>query len=371
MDNAISYTKELVRRASPSYQSNAEVSDYVQETLKRNGFHTERVEYRDAHGVLKVNVLGKKGPGSGGISFFGHTDTVPAEGWKFDDPFKPFEKDGKLYGRGACDMKGPVACALAAAEGFEASDLAKPIYIVCTADEEVGYAGATVVADKSELFQEVLQSAGIICEPTRLKVVYAHKGTVAITATATGRAAHSSTSEGINANLKTIPFLWEMKKIHDELQDEANWNREFDPPTAGWNIGINDNNGVLNITSPKSVATVYYRPMPGQDVDAVLERVRRCAQENDLELDLLYTGKPLYTDPNSELVRAVLDVAGDSAAHTVSYGTDGMVIGQHMPVVVIGPGDIAQAHTADEWIEIDQLEKGVELNRKLIQRFCC
>jgi acetylornithine deacetylase/succinyl-diaminopimelate desuccinylase-like protein len=164
MDNAISYTKELVRRASPSYQSNAEVSDYVQETLKRNGFHTERVEYRDAHGVLKVNVLGKKGPGSGGISFFGHTDTVPAEGWKFDDPFKPFEKDGKLYGRGACDMKGPVACALAAAEGFEASDLAKPIYIVCTADEEVGYAGATVVADKSELFQEVLQSAGIICE---------------------------------------------------------------------------------------------------------------------------------------------------------------------------------------------------------------
>jgi acetylornithine deacetylase len=111
--------------------------------------------------------------------------------------------------------------------------------------------------------------------------------------------------------------------------------------------------------------------MPGQDVDAVLERVRRCAQENDLELDLLYTGKPLYTDPNSELVRAVLDVAGDSAAHTVSYGTDGMVIGQHMPVVVIGPGDIAQAHTADEWIEIDQLEKGVELNRKLIQRFCC
>jgi len=367
----LEYTKELIRRRSPSYMSNKDVSDYVEQKLREQEFEIERVEYQDAAGIQKVNIIGKKGSGNGGISFFGHTDTVPAEGWKLDDPFEPLEQDGKLYGRGACDMKGPVACAIAASESFNHSDLKNPIYVVCTADEEVGYGGAQQVADRSEIFKEIPQSAGIICEPTQLQVVYAHKGTVAITATATGRAAHSSTNEGINANLKTIPFLAAMTDIYHELQQKEQCNDEFDPPTAGWNIGINDHNGILNITSPQSIATVYYRPMPGQEVEVLLDRVRKCAKENDLELELKYTGKPLYTNPDHPLVETVKQVSNQITAHTVSYGTDGMVFGQHMPVVVIGPGNIAQAHTADEWIELEQLNLGTSLYQKLITNYCC
>ena len=370
--NVVEYTKELVSHPSVSVQSNAAISDHIQQTLEDRGWQTERVDYHDAEGVLKVNVLGKKGPGEGGVAFFGHTDTVPAENWAFDSPFQPFEKDGRLYGRGACDMKGPVACALAAAERFDAASLRRPIYLICTADEEVHYIGAKVVAERSRMFQEEITKAhGIICEPTRLEVVYAHKGTVGIRAVAHGRAAHSATDAGLNANLKIIPFLWEMKKIHDELQSDPAWrNEEFDPPTPGWNIGVNDHNPVLNITAPESTATIYFRPMPGQDNQRVLDRVRRAAGENDLDLEIRQTGEPPYTPPDSPIVREVLEATGRITPRTVSYGTDAVVFGRHMPLVVFGPGDIAQAHTIDEWIELEQLEQGVELNCRLIERFC-
>lgn len=370
--NALAYAQELIRRASPSRTSNAEVSQYARSVLEQLGFEIEWIEYRDADGVLKVNVLGKKGTGPGGATFFGHTDTVPADDWALDDPFEPVVQDGKLFGRGACDMKGPVACVLEAAGRFTLADLARPLYVVCTADEEVGYTGARVVAERSRLYGEIRKSQGIVAEPTGLHVVYAHKGTVAIRAVAHGRAAHSSTREGFNANLKMIPFLAELKRIHDELQsDPRHRNDEFDPPTAGWNIGINDGNGVLNVTSARSEATVYYRPMPRQDIEPVLQRVRRAADREGLELDIRRTGEPLYTPPDSPLVRTVLEVAGRSKPRTVPYGTDAMVFGQHVPVVVFGPGDVAQAHTIDEWIALEQLQQAVELNSRLIEKFCC
>ena len=111
--------------------------------------------------------------------------------------------------------------------------------------------------------------------------------------------------------------------------------------------------------------------MPGQEVEVLLDRVRKCAKENDLELELKYTGKPLYTNPDHPLVETVKQVSNQITAHTVSYGTDGMVFGQHMPVDVIGPGNIAQAHTADEWIELEQLNLGTSLYQKLITNYCC
>src|SRR3990172_4346531 len=138
---ALDYTRELVSRRSPSRLSNAEVSDYVERTLRSLDFETERIDYHDENGVLKVNVAGRKGKGTGGITFFGHTDTVPADVWADGDPFVPEVRDGRLYGRGSCDMKGPVACMLAAAGSFRLSQLARPVSIVCTADEEIGYGG--------------------------------------------------------------------------------------------------------------------------------------------------------------------------------------------------------------------------------------
>jgi len=271
-------------------------------------------------------------------------------------------------------MKGSVACMLAAASQFSTSDLKKPVYITCTADEEIGYGGAAAVARESELFQEMSEADanGIIGEPTQLEVVYAHKGVCGFTATSRGRAAHSSTREGLNANLAMIPFLVEMKAIHDETESSPEWqNHEFEPPTVSWNILISDHTRAVNITAPQSICQVYFRHMPGQDPDALLERVRQAADRNGLELDVRIKASPLRVDPDSDFVQEVVKLAGRDRARSVSYGTDGAMLGALKKLIVFGPGDIAQAHTHDEWISLEQLEQGTEQYSRLIQHWCC
>ncbi|MEX0701201.1 MAG: M20 family metallopeptidase [Planctomycetales bacterium] len=373
--NALDYARELVAFDSTSRHSNLPVSDYVEDALKRIGFETERLEFDDPDGVRKASIVAKKGSGTGGLAYFGHTDVVPADPWFTDEhgPFDPTVKEGRLYGRGSCDMKGSIACMLAAAERVSPLELKQPIYLTCTADEEVGYRGASDVAARSRLFQEMVAggSRGIIGEPTLLEVVHAHKSTCSLRAISRGRAAHSSTGEGINANLAMIPFLVAMKRIHDELLEDPAWrNEEFQPPTVSWNIGVNDHTHAINITPPQSVCTVYCRAMPGQDVDVLVERARRAAEECGLEFEVRAKGGPLYTDPNSPFVREVLEVAGRARPRTVSYGTDGTKLTALEKLVVFGPGGIAQAHTHDEWIALEQLDAGTALYGKLIDRWC-
>jgi acetylornithine deacetylase len=320
--------------------------------------------------------LGKKGEGRGGVAFFGHTDVVPADNWFSDEfgPFTPTVQGGRLYGRGSCDMKGSVASMLAAAARFSASELKNPIYIATTADEEIGYGGAKDVAGRSKLFREMVDghSRGIIGEPTRLEVVHAHKGTYGFHAISRGRAAHSSTREGKNANLAMIPFLMEMKAIHDETESDPKWqNPEFDPPTLSWNIGINDHTKAINITAPQSICTVYFRAMPGMNVGSLMERARAKAEELGLEFHPTIESPPLYVDPNSKFIKEVLQLAGRESATTVSYGTDGGMFLAMKNLVVFGPGDIAQAHTNDEWISLEQLERGTDMYARVIRRWCC
>ena len=373
--NAIEYTQELVRFPTVSTVSNASVSDYLEGVLKRLGFATERIEYTDSAGVDKVNIIGKKGRGSGGMAYFAHTDVVPADHWFSGEhgPFEPTVLGDRLYGRGSCDMKGSIGSMLAAAEQAAGPDLREPLYLVLTADEEIGYGGAEQVARRSMFFQEMVQakSSGIIGEPTMLHIVHAHKGTYGFRATSHGKAAHSSTNEGINANLAMIPFLSEMKRIHDETQEDSAWQHPaFDPSGISWNIGINDHTRAVNMTAAESICTVYFRPAPGHDADVLIERSRRAATQCGLDFELLRAGKPLYIDPESDYVREVLALSGNDVAQTACYGTDGTMFTDMKKLLVMGPGDVAQAHTHDEWILLDQLEKGSELFAKFIRHWC-
>ena len=374
--DALEYTRELIRFESTSSLSNVEVTNYCEAKLKDLGFATERIEYDDARGVRKANVVGKKGPGTGGVAYFCHTDVVPADTWTIEEhgPFDPVVVGDKLYGRGSCDMKGSLAGALAAAERFSASELKQPFYLTCTSDEEVGYIGAKHGAEQSKLYREIVDgdARGIIGEPTMLEVVYAHKGTTGFSAISRGRAAHSSTDKGLNANLAMIPFLSEMKAIHDETLEDPAWRDErFHPPTICWNIGINDHTAAVNITPPKSICTVYFRVMPGMDAEILVDRAREIAHRHGLEFQVHGNGAPLFVDPHSDFVTEFLEIAGKSEAKTVTYGTDGAMFGDLKRKVVYGPGDIAQAHTDDEWITLEQLEHGTEMFEKLIRRWCC
>ncbi len=373
--NALQHTQELIRFPTVSNRSNSSICDYLEGVLRRIRFDTERIEYTDSAGVDKVNIVGKKGSGIGGMAYFAHTDVVPADAWFSSEhgPFEPTVRSGKLYGRGSCDMKGSIGSMLAAAEETAVADLRAPLFITLTADEEVGYGGAKQVARRSEYFREMVhgESNGIVGEPTMLDVVHAHKGTYGFRATSRGRAAHSSTSEGLNANLAMIPFLGEMKRIYDETLGDPAWqDPSFDPPGISWNIGINDHTKAVNMTAAQSVCTVYFRPAPGQAVDVLIERCKLAAEHGGLEFELLEAGRPLFVDPESDFVREVLGLAGSGGARTVCFGTDGTALSELKKLVVLGPGDIAQAHTQDEWIHLDQLEKGSLLYAKLIRHWC-
>lgn len=375
MIQPVDLVSELIRFESTSSLSNAEISGYLVDLLPRLDFEVEQVEYESPPGVRKVNVIAKKGKGTGGVAYFGHSDVVPADNWKFAEhgPYQPTIRDGMLYGRGSCDMKGSVAAFMAAAQSFTSASLKQPIYIAITADEEVGFLGAEQVQKRSVLFREMVagQSRGIIGEPTELNVVYAHKGAYGFRAIARGRAAHSSTNRGINANLAMIPFLVEMKQIHDETLVDPQWlNQEFNPPGISWNIGINDFTRAVNITPPQSVCTVYFRPMPGMDPEILLDRARSLAESHGLEFMVTGRGPAVYVDPHSDFVQSMLKLADKPQAQTVPYGTDGVFFGELKNLVILGPGSIDQAHTADEFIELDQLQKGTDLFRKIIAANC-
>ncbi len=374
---AIEYLQELIPFPSVSTESNSDVTDCVEGSLRRLGFEIERLEYPDDQGVKKSCILGRKGPETGcGLAYFSHTDVVPVNSWSFPKagPWTPLISDGRIYGRGSCDMKGSLACMLAAAESMQTAKLQSPLYIIATADEEVGMPGAKKVVEKSLLYRDIVasQTRSIIGEPTQLEIVYAHKGGRAIKATSIGRAAHSSTGLGINANMALIPFLHEIGQIHQEMETSAAWRDDrFSPPTPTLNLVIKDTNTGVNITSAQSECVVYFRPMPGQDADGMVQHMQQLAKQHGLKFEVLFSGSPLFTDPSTPFIGELLDLTSQTTARTVAYGTDGAIFTELKNIAVFGPGDIAQAHTDDEWISLEQLDRGTDLYRQCIQRWCC
>ncbi len=373
--SSLDFAKRLIGFETVSCGSNKAITDEISQWLTDLDFAIERIDYEDVKGVAKSCVLAKKGTGVGGTAYFGHTDVVPVDDWQFapSGPFEPTVVKERLYGRGSCDMKGSIACALAAASHHSQASFAEPLYIACTADEEIGYEGARQVAERSEFYREMVEhdTLTLIGEPTELRVVHAHKGTYGFRAVSHGESAHSSTAEGLNANLAMIPFLVEMKAIHDQTESLEEWkNHEFSPPTMGWNIGVNDHTFAINIKPPQSVCTVYYRPMPGVDGRPLLDRARRAAEKCGIEFIVERCAEAVYVDSNSEHIQQLAELAGTGSAATVSYGTDGAMLRDLKRIAVIGPGSIEQAHTCDEWIDLRQLELGADFYRRVIERWC-
>jgi acetylornithine deacetylase len=367
--DVLDLTRELVAIDSVSRNSNARAADWLEALLRDCGFATERLEYTDAAGVRKANVVGRKGAGTGGLAFLSHLDTVPGTGWT-TDPWAPRIAGDRLIGLGACDMKGPLVATVVAADACDAARLARPIVVVGSADEEVGYAGARQVVAASALLREARPAHGVVAEPTRLVPVYAHKGGASVRVTAHGRAAHTSKDTGVSANFLIAPFLAEMAELAARLKRDTSYHHPgFDPPTPGFNLTITDHDTAGNVTAAKATATLGLRPAPGDRSADIVAEIEERARRHGFEVERRI-GRPFQASPEAAIVRAALAVTGQERSRVVPYGTEAAVYQELMQLVILGPGDIAQAHTDGEWIELAQLRDAVAVYTRLIARLC-
>ncbi|MEZ4870536.1 MAG: M20/M25/M40 family metallo-hydrolase [Caldilineaceae bacterium] len=368
-EDVVKLTQTLVAMPSETTDSNAAINDFLQEWLETRGFAVERLSYIDPNGAEKVNLVAKLGQGTGGLGLFSHSDTVPGDPREWD-PFDPKVADGKLYGRGSCDMKGPLAASMVAAASIDPSQLRKPIYIAIAADEEQGHLGAHYLQEHSVTFQENWPTYAVVPEPTDMQPVYAHKGGAAVTVTAYGRAAHTSTDRGISANFLIAPFLADMAALALIFKDTERFrNYEFDPPTNGFNMTIDDGNCRTNVTAPKSVARLSIRIMPNDHHEEQIAMIEASAKKHNLEFTYRVL-HPFYIAPDAAIVQAACRATGIPKAITVPYGTEAESYQNYCQPVILGPGNIAQAHTIGEWVEVKQLEAAVGVYQRMIEDLC-
>ncbi len=375
---SLEIAQTLVGFDSVSSRSNAPVNRWIADFLATKGFEIEQIDYVDAEGVGKSNLIAKRPPAkpadSGGVCYMAHTDVVPADDWAvaFCGPFEPTVRDDRLYGRGSCDMKGSLACALAAVERISVDDQIAPFYFVVTADEEVSMVGAKHVAKRSELFKEMVASdtIGIIGEPTELKVIHAHKGGQTFWISARGRSAHSSSRDGINANYALIPILPHLLNLQSRTEaDETLRNPNFDPPTLSWNMVLRNEPYATNVTPSLAEVAVFLRAMPGVDHSPLVKEAEALAARFGLEFRSTDPAPPLFIDPSCESIVGMLKLTNQEKPGTVCYATDGCALRDLKKLVVCGPGSIQQAHRNDEWISLEQLKLGTELYHRAFQRW--
>ncbi len=366
--DVVELTSELIAMPSETQTSNRAISDFLRGVLEAGGFAVEELAYIDHFDVEKVSLVAKKGTGAGGLGLFSHSDTVPGDaGW---DPFTPALEDGRLVGRGSADMKGPLAASIAAGYRFDAADLERPLVIAVTADEERAHVGAHDIVKRSQTLIGGWPQYCIVCEPSQLQPVYAHKGGAGITVTAHGVAAHTSTDKGVSANFKIAPFLAEMAELAQTFRTDKRFqNPLFDPPTNGFNLVISDGDTATNVTAARTVVRMGIRAMPDACFEEAVQLVLERAEAHGLDV-VHRKGGPFFADADGPLAQAACRATGAPRAVTVPYGTEASCYQNYMDALVLGPGNIDQAHTVGEWIAVEQLHEAVEVYTRLIGELC-
>jgi acetylornithine deacetylase len=351
---------DLVAIDSRSFVSNIAVADRVEAALA--GFEIERVDYADAAGVGKRALVAHRGA-PGGLALSGHMDTVPSTGWT-DDPWSARIVDGVLHGLGSTDMKGPLAACIVAARGLPDS---VPVTLLITTDEETTKEGARLIATRSEMVRRVKPTAILVAEPTGMIPVRGHRSHILFTATATGVQAHSSTGRGRNANWDLIPFLAEMREINARLRgDPMLMDAAYDPPFSDFNIVIDNHGAAVNVSVPLATARIKYRVSARIDTAPIVAAVREAAARAGIGLEEAREGSPPELPENHPLIRSVVELTG-CPARTAPYGTDASELQAIAPCVVLGPGDIAVAHTPREAVRLDALASAVPIFQRLAE----
>ena len=371
--------EKLVSFPTVSRDSNLPLIDWVQDYLDSQGVKT----YRHLHASEpKAGLWAHAGPmEEGAIILSGHTDVVPVDGQDWhSDPFTVTEKDGRYYGRGCCDMKGFDALAIWAVTEAQATGTARPLQLALTYDEEVGLIGADpLLRDAVPHFPRA--AAAIIGEPTTMQAVTGHKGGMAWDVHVHGFEIHSSLAyRGVSAIMEAARLIQWANEVNEQsaAATPPAHAAAFDPPWSNLHVGMIEGGTAHNITAKDCEFVFTIRVVPGDDREAWKKRIFDKIAEIEagmqaiqptarIEVTERFAGPGLMAEPGGVAETLVRQITGDNASHVVSYGTEAGYFQEHgFDAVVGGPGDIQQAHQADEYIEISQFEAGHDFMRRLL-----
>jgi acetylornithine deacetylase len=364
-------TREMIERLvgfdTTSAKSNLALIDFAQHYLESRGARCRRTLNAEAS---KANLFASLGPAApGGVVLSGHSDVVPVDGQPWDsDPFRVVERDGRLYGRGTADMKSFLATALALVPEFQAQPLRRPIHIALSYDEEVGCTGVgAMLRDITENLPA--PEMVIVGEPTDMRIVNGHKGCYLFETRVKGQAAHSSQPHrGGNAILAAGRLIAFLAEAAAQKRRAAPADSPFDPPYTTFNLGQIEGGKAINIVAQDCSFTWEFRPLPGEDTEAIVAAFEAHAREAVLpalsefapgaaiETARLATVLPLAPEADGAAESLVRRLSGVNDSGVVSFGTEGGIFqAAGLSTVVFGPGSIDQAHKPNEFITLAQV----------------
>jgi acetylornithine deacetylase len=353
-------------------QGNLAVIEHLASWLKDSGFSVEVMPLPGDK--TKANLIATLGSGTGGLVLSGHTDTVPYDEGKWQhDPFSLTRDNERLYGLGTSDMKAFLALALEASHELRAGDLKEPLIILATADEETSMAGAKALVDRK------LPRArhAVIGEPTGLRPVHMHKGMLMEAIRLEGHSGHSSDPALGNSALEAMySVMGALRQWRTELQDKHHDSR-FAVPVPTLNLGHIHGGDNPNRICPECELHIDLRPLPGMELQALRQelhhRVLSTVRDSGIlaSFESLFDGVPAMETPvNAAIVQLAEKLTGHSP-EAAAFGTEAPYLNQlGMETVVLGPGDIDQAHQPDEYLAVDRLTPTVEILKQMVNSVC-
>ena len=371
--------EQLLAFDTVSSRPNIELMEYVRDLLADAGIAATLIP--DPSGG-KANLYASVGPESAGVMLSGHTDVVPVEGQAWTvPPFAMTEKDGRIYGRGAADMKGFVACAIAAMIAASKRELRVPLHLALSYDEEIGCMGVGSLIDMLAA-APMRPRLCIVGEPTGMQVATGHKGKVALRAVCTGREGHSALAPmALNALHLAVDFVNAVRELQVDLAANGLRDGDYDVPYTTLHVGKLNGGVQVNIVPNTAVVDFEIRSLAGEDVEGLITRLRSAAEaiaaplrtefpEVAIVVERLWDYPGLGTPSEAAVVNFVKSLTGANGTIKVAFGTEGGLFDARLaiPTVICGPGSMAQGHKPDEYVSAEQLAKCEAMMAALIGR---
>lgn len=383
MTAAQEWLTRLIAHPTVSSDTNLPLIEEIETALVNVGAVCER--FYDATG-LKASLLARLGPAvPGGLMLSGHVDVVPVAGQEWTVPaFTLTRKDGKLYGRGTTDMKGFIACAMALAETLDVNNLAAPLWLAISYDEEIGCVGVRPMLEEIA-GRDILPDLIVVGEPTSMQLGLGHKGKMAFHVQTSGVARHSAEAPlALNALHIASDFISGLRKVQDEIEARGPREPGYSVPYATVHVGKLSGGTAVNLVPDRAELLMECRMMASDDPLALAEQIRKAGAAAvapyrerfkqaaiDIELTGNYPGHSV--DASHPVVQAFAEcLPKGSKECRLSFGTEAGLFAQALdvPVVICGPGNMEQGHRPDEFIEATQLDVCDLVLAKAAARFC-